>query len=118
MMACLVVIITTMDYAGARTIISYTGIARGAIIVKTSQRSLYWGLGNGRAVKYPVGVGRANRQWTGHKRISAKRIKPAWSPTAQILRDKPGMVRVIAAGSSRATFDHIANLVIHCRGRR
>ncbi|MCP4071586.1 MAG: L,D-transpeptidase [Hyphomicrobiales bacterium] len=97
--ACLVVIVTTTDYARARTIVSYKGIAKGAIIVKTSQRFLYWGLGNGRAVRYPVGVGRANRQWTGQKWISGKRIKPAWSPTVQILRDKPGMVRVIPGGS-------------------
>ncbi len=98
-MACLGVIITTMGYAGARTLVSYKGITKGAIIIKTSQRSLYWGLGNGKAVKYPVGVGRANKQWTGQKWISSKRVKPAWSPTAQILRDKPKMTRVIAGGS-------------------
>ncbi|MBL4598551.1 MAG: L,D-transpeptidase [Rhizobiaceae bacterium] len=85
--------------AEARSVVSYKGIARGSIVIRTSQRRLYLGLGNGKAMRYSVGVGRSNKQWTGQKRISSKRIKPAWSPTAQILRDKPGMVKVIAGGS-------------------
>ena len=85
----------------ARNVVPYRGIAKGAIVIKTSQRRLYLGLGNGKAVKYSVGVGRRSKQWTGQKRISSKRIKPAWSPTAQILRDKPGMARYIPGGSPK-----------------
>jgi lipoprotein-anchoring transpeptidase ErfK/SrfK len=59
------------------------------------------GLGNGKAVSYSVGVGRANKQWTGQKRISSKRVRPAWSPTAQIIRDKPGIAKVIPGGSPK-----------------
>ncbi len=85
----------------ARTIISFKGIAKGEILVNTSQRRLYLGLGNGRAVSYSVGVGRANKQWTGQKRIRSKRVRPAWSPTAQIIRDKPRIAKVIPGGSPK-----------------
>ncbi|MCP4185660.1 MAG: L,D-transpeptidase [Hyphomicrobiales bacterium] len=101
MTTCLIILVATAGSPAARTVVSYKGIARGAIIIKTSQRRLYLGLGNGKAVKYPVGVGRMSKQWTGQKWIHSKRIKPAWSPTAQILRDKPGITRVIPGGTSK-----------------
>ena len=85
----------------ARTLVNYKGIKRGAIIVKTSKRRLYLGVGNGKALRYRVGVGRRGKQWTGTKRISRKRIRPAWSPTKQILRDNPRIARVIPGGSPR-----------------
>jgi lipoprotein-anchoring transpeptidase ErfK/SrfK len=87
--------------AEARDIVALKGLSRGAIVIKTSQRRLYLGLGNGKAISYKVGVGRSNKQWTGKKYISSKRIKPAWSPTAQIIRDNPGITKVIAGGSPR-----------------
>jgi lipoprotein-anchoring transpeptidase ErfK/SrfK len=85
----------------ARDIVALKGISRGAIVIKTSQRRLYLGLGNGKAISYKVGVGRSNKQWTGKKYISSKRLKPAWSPTAQIFRDNPNIPKVIAGGSPR-----------------
>ncbi len=85
----------------AREIVASKGISRGAIVIKTSQRRLYLGVGNGKAISYKVGVGRSNKQWTGSKYISSKRLKPAWSPTAQIIRDNPNIPKVIAGGSPR-----------------
>ncbi len=89
------------DPVKARTIVQYKGIAKDAVVVKTSLRRLYLGLGDGKAVRYKVGVGRSNKQWTGQRRIRSKRIKPAWSPTAQIKRDKPNIARVFAGGTPR-----------------
>ncbi len=37
----------------------------GTVVVKTGERSLYYVLGGGKAVRYTVGVGRAGKQWTG-----------------------------------------------------
>ena len=87
--------------AMARDIVVLKGISRGAIVIKTSQRRLYLGLGNGKAISYKVGVGRSNKQWTGKKYISSKRLKPAWSPTAQIIRDNPDIAKVIIGGSPK-----------------
>ena len=52
----------------------------GTIVVKTNERRLYLILDSGRAVRYPVGVGRAGKQWAGTTRIDGKYQNPAWSP--------------------------------------
>jgi lipoprotein-anchoring transpeptidase ErfK/SrfK len=73
--------------------------AAGTIVVRTSERRLYLMLGDGRALRYPVGVGRAGMQWAGTSRINGKYISPAWSPPASIKRENPRLPAVIAGGS-------------------
>jgi lipoprotein-anchoring transpeptidase ErfK/SrfK len=73
----------------------------GTIVVKTSERRLYLIIDSGRAVRYPVGVGKAGRQWTGTTRIDGKYLNPAWSPPSEVRRDKPDMPDVIPGGSPR-----------------
>ena len=82
-------------------IVSYRSIKRGKIIINTRKRRLYYGVGNGKAIRYSVGVGRRGRQWTVTRRIVSKRRKPAWSPTKEILRDKPNITKVIPGGSPK-----------------
>jgi lipoprotein-anchoring transpeptidase ErfK/SrfK len=50
-------------------------------------------------MRYPVGVGRAGKQWSGVARIDGKYIKPAWSPPAEVKRDEPSLPAVIPGGS-------------------
>jgi len=71
----------------------------GTIVVKTNERRLYLILDQGRAVRYPVGVGRAGKQWAGTTRIEGKYQNPAWSPPAEVKRDKPRIPDLIAGGS-------------------
>src|SRR4051794_9852753 len=73
----------------------------GTIVVKTSERRLYLVVDQGRAVRYPVGVGRAGKQWAGTTRIDGKYTNPAWSPPREVKRDKPNMPDVIPGGSPR-----------------
>jgi lipoprotein-anchoring transpeptidase ErfK/SrfK len=88
--------------AQAREMVSISdGYMPGTIVVKTSERRLYLMMGNGRALRYPVGVGRVGKQWSGTSFIDGKYIRPAWSPPAEIRRDKPGMPEVIPGGSPR-----------------
>ena len=95
------IVIFTPNFSQAGTVVSYKGLAKGSILVKTSKRRLYLGLGNGKALSYPVGVGRTGKQWSGDRRIRSKRIKPAWKPTAQIRRDNPNIAKVIPGGSPK-----------------
>jgi lipoprotein-anchoring transpeptidase ErfK/SrfK len=71
----------------------------GTIVVRTSERRLYLVLDPGHAVRYPVGVGKAGKQWAGTTRIDGKYRNPAWSPPAEVKRDKPSMPNVIPGGS-------------------
>lgn len=73
----------------------------GTVIVRTKERRLYYVIDGGRALRYPVGVGRAGKQWSGVTRISGKYIRPAWSPPPEIKRDRPSLPDVIAGGSPR-----------------
>ena len=80
---------------------SPTGYSAGSIVVKTSERRLYYILGNGQALRYPVGVGRPGKQWAGSTRIDGKYRNPAWSPPAEVRRDKPSLPNVIAGGTAQ-----------------
>jgi lipoprotein-anchoring transpeptidase ErfK/SrfK len=73
----------------------------GTIIVRTAERRLYYVIGYGQAIRYPVGVGRAGKQWSGTSHIEAKYIRPAWSPPTAVRVDHPNLPRVIAGGSPR-----------------
>jgi lipoprotein-anchoring transpeptidase ErfK/SrfK len=73
----------------------------GTIVVRTGERRLYLILDTGHAMRYPVGVGRSGKQWAGTTQIDGKYRYPAWSPPAEIKRDKPSMPDVIPGGSPR-----------------
>ncbi len=91
----------TAAMARADLVHSPAGYSAGSIVVKTSQRRLYLVLGDGRAMSYPVGVGRPGKQWAGTTRIDGKYRNPAWSPPPEVKRDKPSIPSVIAGGSPR-----------------
>lgn len=65
---------------------------KGVIVIVTSERRLYYTLGNGKAIKYAVGVGREGFQWAGTDRISRKAEWPGWTPPAvmraRVLREE------------------------------
>ncbi len=75
------------------------GYSAGTIVVKTSERRLYLVLGDGHAVRYPVGVGKQGKQWAGETHIDGKYRMPAWSPPAEVKRDNPRLPDVIPGGS-------------------
>src|SRR5262245_51284892 len=76
----------------AREVVAFRGDASaGQIIVRTGERRLYYVIGDGRAIRYRVGVGKAGKQWSGQTRIDGKYLRPAWSPPASVKRDKPSL---------------------------
>jgi len=55
--------VTIPQLAQARELVGFSDpYSNGTVVVKTSERALYYVLGNGKAVRYPVGVGRAGKQ--------------------------------------------------------
>ena len=50
------------------------------IVIKTSERRLYYVTDNGKAIKYGIGVGREGFTWQGSDRISRKAEWPGWTP--------------------------------------
>jgi lipoprotein-anchoring transpeptidase ErfK/SrfK len=82
-----------------RTVVPYpTRLKPGSIVISTSERRLYYVLGNGEAIRYGIGVGREGFAWSGVKRISAKREWPDWTPPSQMLRRRPDLPRYMHGG--------------------
>src|SRR5688572_2790451 len=77
------------------------GYEPGTIVVKTSERRLYYVLGDGQTRVYPVAVGRPGKAWSGVSQIEGKFIKPDWVPPAEIRRDKPTLPSVIPGGTPK-----------------
>jgi lipoprotein-anchoring transpeptidase ErfK/SrfK len=50
-------------------------------------------------MRYPVGVGKAGKQWSGTARIDGKYLNPAWSPPAEVKRAQPRLPNLIPGGS-------------------
>jgi lipoprotein-anchoring transpeptidase ErfK/SrfK len=75
--------------------------APGTIVVRTAERRLYYVTGFGTAIRYPVGVGRAGKQWAGTSYIDGKYIRPDWAPPEAVRADHPNLPPVIRGGSPR-----------------
>jgi len=75
-----------------RETVSYTPkYAPGTIVVNTSERYLYFVLGEGKALRYNIGVGKEGYSWAGVSTISSKREWPDWSPTPNIRKRQPDL---------------------------
>ncbi len=94
-------LLSTVPSAAAGVLVAFTdGVAPGTIVIRTSERRLYFVLSRGQALRYPVGVGRAGRQWVGSSLIVGKYIRPNWGPPPAIRKDKPNLPDIIAGGAS------------------
>lgn len=72
--------------------------APGTIIVNTTERFLYVVMGNNRALRYGIGVGREGFQWSGLVRVTRKAEWPDWTPPAEMIERQPYLPRFMAGG--------------------
>jgi lipoprotein-anchoring transpeptidase ErfK/SrfK len=82
-----------------RDVVAFSGFAPGTIVVKTGERRLYYVIDEQRALRFPVGVGRSGKTWTGMARVEGKFVRPAWAPPQEIRREHPNLPEVIAGGA-------------------
>jgi lipoprotein-anchoring transpeptidase ErfK/SrfK len=61
----------------------------GTIIIDTPNRFLYLVLGDGKAMRYGVGIGRDGFTWGGRGRIQYKRTWPRWTPPDEMIARQP-----------------------------
>ncbi len=70
----------------------------GTIVIQTTERYLYLVQGNGRALRYGIGVGRDGFQWQGLLKISRKAEWPDWTPPPEMIERQPYLPRFMAGG--------------------
>lgn len=70
----------------------------GTIVVRHSERRLYYVLGNGQAIRYAIAVGREGEAFSGTSTVSNKREWPSWTPTPNILKRQPDLPRFVEGG--------------------
>ena len=82
-----------------RKIVSYDSReAPGTIVIDTGNTVLYYVLGQGRAIRYGVGVGREGFTWSGVQTVSRKASWPDWHPPAEMIARQPYLPRFVAGG--------------------
>jgi len=72
----------------------------GTIIIDTLNTHLYLVLGNGKALRYGIGVGREGFTWSGTERISRMKEWPDWFPPKEMIERQPYLPRFMAGGET------------------
>jgi lipoprotein-anchoring transpeptidase ErfK/SrfK len=72
----------------------------GTVIIDTPNTYLYLVLGNGKAMRYGIGVGREGFTWTGTERISRMKEWPDWFPPKEMIERQPYLPRFMAGGDT------------------
>ncbi len=70
----------------------------GTIIIDTPNTYLYLVLGDGKAMRYGIGVGREGFTWAGAERVSRMAEWPDWHPPAEMIERQPYLPRFMAGG--------------------
>jgi len=84
-----------------RTLVDYpTKEPAGTIIIDTPNTYLYLVLGNGKAFRYGVGVGREGFTWSGVQQVTKMSEWPEWNPPEEMIVRQPYLPRFMAGGET------------------
>jgi lipoprotein-anchoring transpeptidase ErfK/SrfK len=85
------------NYKGKEFVDFTTTLAPGSIVIRTTERKLYYILPEGRAIQYGIGVGREGFTWSGSDRITRKAQWPDWHPPKEMIEREAQRGNYIAA---------------------
>jgi lipoprotein-anchoring transpeptidase ErfK/SrfK len=84
-----------------RTLVDYpTKEPAGTIMIDTPNTYLYLVLGQGKALRYGVGVGREGFTWSGAEKVSRVAEWPDWTPPEEMIVRQPYLPRFMAGGET------------------
>ena len=84
-----------------RTLVDYsTKEPAGTIIIDTPNTYLYLVLGQGKAMRYGIGVGREGFTWSGTERVTRMAEWPDWTPPEEMIVRQPYLPRFMAGGDT------------------
>jgi lipoprotein-anchoring transpeptidase ErfK/SrfK len=83
-----------------RQVVHYaTPAAAGTIIIDTANTYLYYVLGDGKAIRYGIGVGRDGFTWSGTQTVTRMAEWPDWTPPQEMIERQPYLPRWMAGGN-------------------
>jgi lipoprotein-anchoring transpeptidase ErfK/SrfK len=72
--------------------------APGTVIIDTPHTYLYYVVGDGKALRYGIGVGREGFTWSGVNKVARKAEWPDWYPPSEMIARQPYLPRMTAGG--------------------
>jgi lipoprotein-anchoring transpeptidase ErfK/SrfK len=88
-----------MDPVYQRQVVDYGGREpAGTLIIDTPRKFLFLVQGDGKALRYGIGVGRPGFTWAGVKSVTMKKEWPEWRPPDEMLRRRPDLPHYMAGG--------------------
>ncbi|ODT83268.1 MAG: hypothetical protein ABS76_04115 [Pelagibacterium sp. SCN 64-44] len=82
-----------------RQVVRYASNERaGTLVVDTRSHFLYLVLGDGRALRYGIGVAKSGFEWSGTHKVTRKAEWPDWTPPPEMLRRRPDLPRHMEGG--------------------
>jgi lipoprotein-anchoring transpeptidase ErfK/SrfK len=96
----LVVLSAPLKPAKAKEVARYqTSAAPGTIVIDPSRRKLYFVLGDGRSISYPIGAPRRGDEWSGSAAVTGKYVWPDWVPPPEVKIEEPFLPDRVAGGA-------------------
>jgi lipoprotein-anchoring transpeptidase ErfK/SrfK len=77
---------------------SPTNAAPLTVLIDTEHKHLYYVLGDGKAIRYGIGVGREGFKWSGAEAVTRKAEWPDWTPPQEMIARQPYLPRWMAGG--------------------
>ncbi len=87
----------TSKHTQRQTVDFFEPMSQGSILIRTSERKLYFVLPGNKAIMYPIGVGKEGFTWSGTNKISRKATWPDWRPPTEMIEREAAKGRVIPA---------------------
>ena len=89
----------TLPLAYERQLVFFeTNQPPGTLLINTPKNFIYLVLGNNRALRYTIGVGRDCFHWQGLSKVAAKTEWPEWTPSPGALARQPDLPRSMLGG--------------------
>lgn len=85
--------------AQRRQVVAYeTDQPPGTIIINPGTKLLYYVLGNKKAIRYGIAVGKAGFEWSGEAIVAEKKTWPTWIPPKEMIARRPELAKFDEVG--------------------
>jgi lipoprotein-anchoring transpeptidase ErfK/SrfK len=82
-----------------RQVVNYpTNAVPYTVVIDIEHAYLYYVLGDGKAIRYGIGVGRDGFKWSGTEAVTRKAEWPDWTPPREMITRQPYLPRWMAGG--------------------